>query len=78
MAKQRKYTIRQTIVAQTKRMRASAYAVSMQTRDAEGKLKVSPDHVKLYFDGKKDMTSERLDAIFEALGIKVYPAPPAE
>ena len=59
-------TLRTSIIARAKSLGLTAYAIA---RDTGGV--VSPDHMRAYMVGDKDMTGERLDAVMRVLGMRV-------
>lgn len=63
-------TIRQIVQAQVDRLGVTAYHIAHAAK-VDGKFTVSINHVQEYLAGRKDMTSEKLDAVFKVLGLKV-------
>lgn len=59
-------TIRAAVVARMESLGLTSYAVA---RDSGGV--VSQDQVRRYVLGDSDLTSEKLDAVFRVLGIKL-------
>lgn len=59
-------TLRAAVIARAKSLGLTAYAIA---RDTGGM--VSPDHMRAYLTGAKDMTGERLDAVMRVLGMHV-------
>lgn len=63
-------TIRQTIQAQAAKLGMTAYAIAHAAK-VDGKFVVSVNHVQEYLAGKKDMTSQKVDAVLRVLGLVV-------
>ena len=64
-------TIRAAIVAKAEALGLTAYAVAKRTETIGVGRPITDDALKLYFNGKTALSSDRLDAVFAVLGLSV-------
>lgn len=62
--------IRAVVIARAEELSLTAHAIAVQAKDNDQWV-VWPDHVKHYLEGRKDMTSAKLDAVLRVLGLRV-------
>jgi hypothetical protein len=64
-------TIRAAVVARAAQLKLKAYTIAQRTKDVNVGRPISDDGLKLFFDGKTALSADRLDAVFEVLGLTV-------
>ena len=64
-------TIRAAVVAAAGRLDLTAYAVAKRTAEAGVGQPTTPDGIKDYVLGRSSLSSDRLDAVFAVLGLRV-------
>lgn len=63
-------SIRQAVIERATELEMTAYAIAHAAKVGEDFI-VSVDHVQHYLAGRKDMTSEKVDAVLRVLGLHV-------
>lgn len=64
-------TIRAAVVQAAARLGLSPYKVGLLTAEVGVGKPTTPDGMKDYFEGRSSLGSDRLDAVFAVLGLRV-------